>query len=84
MRFRSSSPEIAAETAELAALVAAEGNPNVRGDAAAGADIAAAAASVGARLVRINASAGDERVATARALAERAATAAGTASAADE
>ena len=75
---------IAAETAELAALVAAEGNPNVRGDAAAGADIAAAAASVGARLVRINASAGDERVATARALAERAATAAGTASAADE
>jgi formiminotetrahydrofolate cyclodeaminase len=76
--------EIAAEIAELAALVAAEGNPNVTGDAAAGADIAAAVASVGARLVRINASAGDERTAKARELAERAATAAGTAAAADE
>jgi len=68
--------EVAAEVAELAACVAAEGNPNVSGDAAAGADLAAAAASVGARLVRINASPGDERVEKARALAEKAAKAA--------
>jgi formiminotetrahydrofolate cyclodeaminase len=68
--------EIAAEIAELAALVAAEGNPTVIGDAAAGADLAAAVASVGARLVRINASAGDERIGKARTLAESAAKAA--------
>ena len=75
-RSRSELAEVAAEVAELAALVAAEGNPNVTGDAAAGADLAAAAASVGARLVRINASPGDERVREARALAEKAANAA--------
>jgi methenyltetrahydrofolate cyclohydrolase len=75
--------EIAAELAELAALVAAAGNPNVSGDAAAGADLAAAAASVGARLVRIN-TPSDGRVEEARALAERAALAArGAASAED-
>jgi formiminotetrahydrofolate cyclodeaminase len=75
--------EIAAEIAELAALVATEGNPNVHGDAAAGADLAAAAASVGARLVRINARSGDQRIEEARALAESAAQAARGAAAAD-
>jgi methenyltetrahydrofolate cyclohydrolase len=64
---------IAAEIAELAALVAAVGNPNVSGDAAAGADLAAASSSTAARLVAINADEGDERVASARQRAETAA-----------
>ena len=68
--------EVAAEVADLASLVAAEGNPNLTGDAAAGADLAAAAASVGARLVRINTPPGDERIAESAAFAERAAAAA--------
>ena len=68
---------IAAEVAELAALVAAEGNPNLFGDAAAGADLAAAAASIAARLVAINADDGDDRVIKTRELAARAAGAAG-------
>jgi formiminotetrahydrofolate cyclodeaminase len=75
--------EIAAEIAVLAGLVAIEGNPNVRGDAAAGADLAAAAASIGARLVRINTPAGDPRVDAARTLAESAAQAARGAGAVD-
>jgi methenyltetrahydrofolate cyclohydrolase len=64
--------EIAAEVASLAALVAVEGNPNLRGDATAGADLAAAAASIAARLVEINARADDERVAAAHELAANA------------
>jgi formiminotetrahydrofolate cyclodeaminase len=67
--------EAAAEVAELAALVAVEGNPNVRGDAAAGADMAAAAAAIAARLVAINAP-GDARATRARELVGRAAAAA--------
>jgi methenyltetrahydrofolate cyclohydrolase len=68
--------ELAADVAELAARVAAEGNPTVRGDAAAGADLAAAAASAAARLVGINAEEGDERASRARSLAAGAAAAA--------
>lgn len=75
--------EIAGEVAELAVAVAAEGNPNVSGDAAAGADLAAAVAAISARLVEINARAGDERAAEARRHAARAASAAGRAAVAD-
>ena len=75
--------ELAVEVAELAAAVAAEGNPNVRGDAAAGADLAAAVASIAARLVAINARSGDARVADARNHSVRAATASGRAAASD-
>ena len=74
---------VANEVAVLAARVADEGNPNVRGDAAAGADLAAAAASIAARLVGINAHQGDERVQQARRLAGGAAAAAGRAAVAD-
>jgi formiminotetrahydrofolate cyclodeaminase len=75
--------EVAAEVAELAALVASEGNPNLSGDASAGADLAAAAASIAARLLAINADASDARVAEAAALAAGAAKAAQRASARD-
>jgi formiminotetrahydrofolate cyclodeaminase len=59
---------VAAEVAELARLVAAEGNPSVSGDAAAGADLAAAATKIAARMVAINAP-DDPRAEQARALA---------------
>ena len=75
--------ELAAEVAELAGAVAAEGNPNVSGDAAAGADLAAAVASIAARLVAINARSGDARVHNARNHAVRAATASGRAAVSD-
>jgi formiminotetrahydrofolate cyclodeaminase len=75
--------EHGAELAQLAADVAAEGNPNLKGDAAAGADLAAAVTSVAARLVEINADAGDERVRAARTLRERAAAVAARAAEAD-
>jgi len=67
---------IAAEVAGLAVAVAAEGNPNVSGDAAAGADLAASVASIAARLVEINARRGDDRIAGASRHAARAAAAA--------
>ena len=75
--------EVAAEVAELAALVASDGNPNVSGDASAGADLSAAAASIAARLVAINARDGDARVGEAALLAKRAARAARETSARD-
>ena len=74
---------VAAEVADLAVAVAAEGNPNVTGDAAAGADLAAAVASIAARLVEINARQGDARVGDARRLAAEAAQAAARAAVSD-
>ena len=69
---------LAAETAELAANLALEGNPNLRGDAATGAALAAAAAASSALLVRINleGSPGDERIVRAASFAEAAESAA--------
>ena len=75
---------LATETATLAALVATEGNPNVRGDAAAGADLAAAAASIGARLVSLNSDASDPRVGESARLALAAKRAAASADEADD
>jgi formiminotetrahydrofolate cyclodeaminase len=75
--------DVATEVAELAALVASDGNPTVSGDAAAGADLGAAVASIAARLVAINARSGDARVEQARELAARAASAAARTSARD-
>jgi methenyltetrahydrofolate cyclohydrolase len=67
--------EVGADVADLAALVAEYGNPEVRGDAVAGAVLAEAGARAAAQLVRINLGAGpeDERTARASAVAELAA-----------
>lgn len=51
--------EIAARVAELAADLAAQGNPNLRGDATVAAHLAEAAARSAAALVSINMTAGD-------------------------
>ena len=51
--------EVAAQVAGLAADVAAQGNPNLRGDAAVAAYLAAAAAHGAAALVRINTARGE-------------------------
>lgn len=61
--------EKAVDVAELAATAAENGNPNLRGDAAAGATLAAGAARAAANLVEINLSMkpDDPRVARARA-----------------
>ena len=65
----------AADVASLAAEIAASGNPNLRGDAAAASVLAASAARVAANLVEINLEdkPEDERVARARTAATRAA-----------
>jgi methenyltetrahydrofolate cyclohydrolase len=70
--------ETAADVAELGALVAAEGKPNLRGDAAAAALLGEAAARVAANLVEINLATTqeDERVARARELVAAASAAA--------
>lgn len=52
--------EAAAEVADLAATVAVQGNPNLRGDAAAGALLAEAGARAAATLVNINLRDSDE------------------------
>lgn len=57
--------ELSVEAGRLARLVEEEGNPSVRGDAAAAVDLAAAAASIAARMVEINAP-DDPRAAQAR------------------
>jgi methenyltetrahydrofolate cyclohydrolase len=71
--------EIAAGVAELAAELAAGGNPNLRGDAVAGALLAAAAAGTAAQLVAANLGAGsaDPRLRRARELAAAATAEAG-------
>jgi formiminotetrahydrofolate cyclodeaminase len=65
---------VAADIAALAADVVERGNPNLRGDAAAGAVLAEAAARISANLVAINLTMQeeDERVARALALADNA------------
>jgi methenyltetrahydrofolate cyclohydrolase len=52
--------EIGAEVAGIAARLAAEGNPNLRGDAVTAAELAAAGVRAAATLVELNVSAGGE------------------------
>jgi formiminotetrahydrofolate cyclodeaminase len=70
--------ETAADVAELGATLAEEGNPNLRGDAAAAAILSEAAARAAANLVEINLATTetDERIGRARELARAARTAA--------
>ncbi len=70
--------ECAASVAELSAEIAARGNPNLRGDAAAASTLASAAARVASNLVEINLATveGDDRVERARALVRSAESAA--------
>jgi methenyltetrahydrofolate cyclohydrolase len=77
--------EAATDVAQLSVLVARNGDPALRADAAAAGALAAAAARAAAELVAVNltASPGDERVARARALAEESAGAADEAFAGD-
>jgi methenyltetrahydrofolate cyclohydrolase len=60
--------EAAADVAELSAMIAEQGNPNLRGDAAAAALLSEAAARVAANLVEINLATteDDERIGRAR------------------
>jgi len=62
--------ETAADVAELASEIAVQGNPNLRGDAAAASLLAASAVRVAANLVEINLSTmeGEDRVERARTL----------------
>jgi methenyltetrahydrofolate cyclohydrolase len=63
--------EIGAEVTSIAARLAGEGNPNLRGDAVAAVELAAAGVRAAAKLVEINISAGGEgdgRLARAREL----------------
>ncbi len=66
--------ETAADVAELGATLAEEGNPNLRGDAAAAAILSEAAARAAANLVKINLATTetDERIGRARELAQAA------------
>jgi len=70
--------EAAADVAELGALVAAEGNPSLRGDAAAAAVLGEAAARIATNLVEINLATTqeDERLGRARQLVTAASAAA--------
>ena len=78
--------ECAATVSELAAEIAVQGNPNLRGDAAAAAILAGAAARVAANLVEVNLSTteGDDRIEQARAFVQSAEAAAGRAAGAGE